>query len=316
MRVPDDKLRLFISHKHDDHKLAKAIKESLGALPTEPEIECFVSGVDIAAGTDWNRTIKQELARSHLLLLLFTNPSLDWDWCLYEAGLFTRFSNDDVQAVVALSDKSPQALRPISNLQGLVATKEEVAKFIGRLCREPWKTTDDWRRGAIASGDIEDDIEVAAAKIAEEFDKAVSSGGTPRDEAYYPCHRVLLDLTQVEKPASKGIPLDARVVVEGSRATSSYTLSVFGATREGKPTWGELVDLVDGSEADWRRELDAAFELAKQKVLFAPITAGFCANDPTDKDRRLYVPQLYRILQSDDRVVGVTIVMDRRAGRE
>ena len=47
-RLPDDRFRIFVSHKHENHALAVAFQQALEAL--SPKIECFVSGVNISAG--------------------------------------------------------------------------------------------------------------------------------------------------------------------------------------------------------------------------------------------------------------------------
>ena len=104
----DGKFRIFISHKEVEHDLACKTREVLRGLSRD--ISCFVSGVDIPAGTDWNRLIKSALAESNLLLLLFSNPDHQWDWCLYEAGLFTRFDVDKPKAVVTIYN--PKAAPP------------------------------------------------------------------------------------------------------------------------------------------------------------------------------------------------------------
>ena len=90
MSGAEDVFKVFISHKHEDHALAIAVKEALEGLQPG-RVDCFVSGVDITAGMDWRREIRSALGQSHLLVLLFTAPSKNWDWCLYEAGLYTRF---------------------------------------------------------------------------------------------------------------------------------------------------------------------------------------------------------------------------------
>src|SRR6516165_6980506 len=81
----------FISHKHEDHALAVEVKKALEGLVRQNLVECFVSGIDITAGMDWRREIRSVLARSHVLLLLYTAPSKNWDWCLYETCLYTSF---------------------------------------------------------------------------------------------------------------------------------------------------------------------------------------------------------------------------------
>src|SRR5262245_23830916 len=101
----DDVFTVFISHKHDDHALAVEVGKALEGLARPKLIDCFVSGSDISAGMDWRREIRNVLAKSHLLVLLYTAPSRSWDWCLYETGLYTRFDRADkneVSSVVCL----------------------------------------------------------------------------------------------------------------------------------------------------------------------------------------------------------------------
>ena len=104
MSIANDVFTVFISHKHEDHALAVEVKNVMQGLNPEL-IDCFVSGVDITAGMDWRRQIRSVLAKSHLLVLLYTTPSSNWDWCLYETGLYTRFdkeSKNEVSSVVCL----------------------------------------------------------------------------------------------------------------------------------------------------------------------------------------------------------------------
>jgi hypothetical protein len=71
MDVSDEKFMVFISHKHDDHALAERVKHLIESL-NRKVITCFVSGHDITAGADWRREVRGALARSHMLVLLFT----------------------------------------------------------------------------------------------------------------------------------------------------------------------------------------------------------------------------------------------------
>jgi hypothetical protein len=217
-RPPDDRFRIFISHKHEDHDLALATHHALENLSSS--IECFVSGVDIAAGADWKREIRAKLAQSHLLILLFTRPSRTWDWCLYETGLFTRFEAEDVSAVVCIFSPDSGAPRPLANLQGVEARTDSVARFLTTLCKETWKVSDDWRLGALAPRIRTSHIENVAATVVDAFPH-----GSRDDTAHHPCHRVVLDLRDIEE-IGDGIPESARVV-EGNGATSSFTLSLF-----------------------------------------------------------------------------------------
>jgi predicted Zn-dependent protease len=56
----DDVFTVFISHKLEDHALAVEVKKALEGL-APGLIDCFVSGTDITAGTDWRREIRSAL---------------------------------------------------------------------------------------------------------------------------------------------------------------------------------------------------------------------------------------------------------------
>jgi hypothetical protein len=278
-----------VSHSSHDHAFAVSVAEALGSLSSD--VECFVSGVSIQAGADWNREIREALGRSHLLLLLFTSPSQDWDWCLYEAGLYTRFHEEQVSSVVSLFRPAGSGPRPLSNLQGVPASSEKVERFLNTLCHETWKASDDWLKGPLAPDASPDLISAAADRIVTAF-PGMRSG----DEVYHPCHRVVLDLTRASNDGF-GIPLDARVV-EGDGATSTYTLSLFRAASGTRSrTWGGLVAAVGGENAAWRHQLDRRFEAALRGELFTPTTATLRAFDPEQRQRRYYRPVLYELVR-------------------
>ena len=233
MSIPDDKFTVFISHKHNDHALAVEVKKAMEGL-SPGLIECFVSGIDITAGMDWRREIRSVLARSHLLVLLFTAPSNNWDWCLYETGLYTRFDRTEVVSVVCMFNPGQASPGPLADLQGVPADTDRVRDFLDKFCRETWKMSDDWRRGPLAPEIAADQLEAAAHAIAEAFRRSGSAS------TYYPCHRVVLSLSESDDIAS-GIPESARVM-EGPNDTSAYTMSLFDlAGGTGKRTWGDLL---------------------------------------------------------------------------
>ena len=174
-RLAEDRFRIFVSHKHEDHALAVVVQQALEGI--SPKIECFVSGVSIAAGADWNHEIRASLAHSHLLILLFTRPTATWDWCLFETGLFTRHDTDDVSAVVCLSDPTETTPSPLANLQGIPARPDAVERFLGDLCRATWRVSDDWRLGALASPRA---ARPAGGRGSENRRRVPRPGGRPR----------------------------------------------------------------------------------------------------------------------------------------
>ena len=292
--MADDVFTVFISHKHDDHALAVEVKKALEGLARPKQlIECFVSGIDITAGMDWRHKIRSVLARSHLLLLLFTTPSKNWDWCLYETGLYTRFDRaekNEVSSVVCLFNPGQALPSPIADLQGVPAETEKVRDFLTLLCQQTWKISDDWRQGALVPKIDRQQLDDAACAIERAFRRSGSSS------TYYPCHRVVLSLSESDNIGS-GIPESASVM-EGPNDTSSYTLSLFDlASGIGKRTWGDLLHGVQGIDSEWRKELDAHFLLALKGELFWPTKSLMRSAGKSRVGTRLYRPILYSIVR-------------------
>jgi hypothetical protein len=287
MDVSDDKFMVFISHKHEDHVLAERVKHLIESL-NKRVITCFVSGHDITAGADWRREVRGALAQSHLLLLLFTVPSKSWDWCLFETGLFTRFDKTDIRAVVCLFNPGQASPSPLADLQGVPAKADKIRAFLDALCRKTWTVSDDWRRGALVPDIKVEKLNEVAEAIEEEFCR---SGST---SAHYPCHRVVLSLSDGD-PIAKGIPDSARVV-EGPNATSAYTMALFDlAGGSGRRTWGDLLKAVRGTDAPWRHELDAQFRQALDETLFGPSLGRMNPGRMNSVHNRLYHPIIYSI---------------------
>ncbi|MGI9643981.1 MAG: toll/interleukin-1 receptor domain-containing protein [Ilumatobacteraceae bacterium] len=303
-KVQQDRFQIFISHKHEDHGVASAIGRQLERLA--PDIECWVSGEDITAASDWRREIRSALADSHLLVLLFTTPVHSWDWCLYEVGLFVRFEQqDDVSSVVCLYDPDGQSPGPLHNVQGVSADPREItSRFLTPLLRETWQVSDDWLKGPLAPKVSDKRLTAAGTAIADAF-----AGAIRGDATSHPCHRVVLDLAGQEYDEADGIP-EAASVVEGPDATTTYTMSFFGrASGRESPTWGDLVEAVSGGKATWRRTLDEQFAAACRGDLFEPMIEPFV----TWAGPRFYRPVLTDVVRpaGAPRPTGLTLVLVR-----
>src|SRR4030095_5403636 len=197
-----EKFCVCVSHKHDDHKCAVTVKTELERLGGSGRIECFVSGSDLFAGSDWATKIRAPLLKSHLLVLLFTEPSQNWDWCLYEAGLFSSLGAAEDLSVVCLYHPQGASPRPLSNLQGVLVQDDAVQRFLNQLCKETWRIAREWRLGALVPEVSCESIKEASDKIIKAFPK-----GGMGDLTYHPCHRLVLDLGAI-KDVGKVIPDD------------------------------------------------------------------------------------------------------------
>ena len=86
MSPPEAKSNLiFVSHKSADKNLAQSIVTLLKGYMDN--VSFFVSE-DIEKGEEWRANIETALKDADFLLLVYTDATYDWSWCLYEAILF------------------------------------------------------------------------------------------------------------------------------------------------------------------------------------------------------------------------------------
>lgn len=116
-RVRDHWTRVFISHKEEDKELAFAVRTVLES--GSGSLRCFVSGSDYSG--DWLATIRSELRSADVLLLLFTSPARQWDWPLYEVGLFTPIEETAPQGAIVYLYSGESRPKPLEHLQGVRA---------------------------------------------------------------------------------------------------------------------------------------------------------------------------------------------------
>lgn len=78
--------KLFISHKAKDERAAlcfeRMLKKKCGNTLN------ILLSEKIKPGVLWHPKILQDLSEADTLILLYTDPSDEWDWCLFEAGFF------------------------------------------------------------------------------------------------------------------------------------------------------------------------------------------------------------------------------------
>lgn len=292
MATGREPFRIFISHKHDDHDAADALATVLGEV--DEQIKCFVSGSHLIAGTDWNAEIRTQLMDSHLLLLLFSEPSKNWDWCLYEAGLFTSLG--DEHSVVCLYQAGGASPRPLKALQGVQVTVPQVQQFLKQLCTETWRVTRKWRLGGLKHKATDEEFLGAATRIVDLFPKPRAEAAPLQHLTHYPCHRVVLDLHGLDC-AHDAIP-DGAQVVEGEGATSTFTMSLFNLTRGLRHrTWRDLVLATNDPNGLWLAHLNQRYAAAIREELFSPalITPMPLIDAYSGQRRRSYRPVIYEI---------------------
>ena len=255
-------LKIFISHKHEDRELAEFLDERMRILSAD-RIKCFISE-QIPTGTDWLDWIKESLLETQVLIMLFTDPSADWDWLLYEAGLYTRLDQVKQGLVICIHNPNIEPPEPIKNLQAVKANQEDMEQFLKKFF------------GTTEILDIESPINETFARseedlprLAEEICNKFSQRPETDPPVYFTRQIVLeVDPTRIE---DGGIPGDS--IVKSDRES----LALFNL--EGSPPVSEnwiWQDLLDQSEDKaWAGELEQAIAAATKGQLGVPMTMAF-----------------------------------------
>jgi TIR domain len=273
-----DCVKIFISHRAEDAALAKSIKKMMEVLAAGRLL--FHISEEMPKGTDWYKWIKDRLVESRMLLLLFTDNTAAWDWCLYEAGLFTQWDDDTRRIICLHTSRQPPA--PLNHLQSVPALGEEISLFLRQLLVETELTgLESPLNATLASNPAE--LKRAAEKIA----KAMRREAVRQD---YLTRCILINIERPTRLVAEGIPDDA--VID----SDAESLALFNK-KMGKWTWGDLVGgSKEGAERRWIVELNRAVRQASSRSLVDPILATLRVR----QTGRSYRPVLHRVSTKSD----------------
>ena len=98
-----EKPLLFISHKHDDARIASVL-ESFVRVRSGGRVEVHQSSSAAARGPRIGRNLNQELLdalwRAGAVVLLYTSSDQDWEYCMWECGVATVPSSPATRVIV------------------------------------------------------------------------------------------------------------------------------------------------------------------------------------------------------------------------
>jgi hypothetical protein len=269
------KVKIFISHKKIDADAACAIQRSLERLGTRDRLTVFVSA-HMTGGTDWFRWIQESLSESNLLLLLYTDRTEDWDWCMYEAGLFTDLKEVDTRKVVCIqsTDDRPE---PLKHLQAVKAQSGDLVSFLEEL----YLKTELLKLDVPLSPWLEDrklEIEQEAANMANALTRR-------KVETHHFGLHMFLHVFNPEEIEENKIPPKALVTSD-----QSYLWSLFDK-EPGTWHWEDLEkEARKNKDQMWLTDLAGAIYRAKEKKKVKPIHTSFMSL----AENKSYRPVLYR----------------------
>src|SRR5690348_4343511 len=128
----EKRVGIFVSHKHDDRLAAMHIKGRFEELGGE-RLDVYVSEL-IPTGEQWDPKIHQWLKESDWLLLLYTGPGVEWDWCLYETGFFAGSHETNTKRLVCLHREGVELPGPLKAWEA--ATEENCEGLLDEIFRK------------------------------------------------------------------------------------------------------------------------------------------------------------------------------------
>ncbi len=293
----DGKLHIFISHKLKDKKLAETIKKKLGVLGGV-QLEMFLSE-NIAFGYNWDDEVHAALERSDWLFLLYTDPSAEWDWCLYETGYFSAGIKAGKHAPICLHSPGIVPPNPIVRWKTVPADEHNVVNLLGQLYGEPPREGVPAIRHDLVE-DYRDTLTSTAAEIVDAF------GTKPEQFWWTNFFRLTLGGNQITKLREDGCIDDKAEVTSDISSLKLFNLNT------DRCEWFDIKQQLDEESLGWIDALGCIMQDAcLQRVPRYPISRF---HPPGDK-QQLYRPVVYRLDKMSDQSICFKILLIKATGQ-
>lgn len=291
---------IFISHKHCDRGIADVLRNFI-YQNTAGHIDVFQSSSPCARGprpgAALNRELVDQLWRSNLLLLVYTDSDKDWGYCMWEAGVALKPESPDTNIIVLQCGKDrPQVFQDRVGIN--MRKREEVQRFVNEFL-----TGSEFipRLGEPASGFTPHSDQIT--RIANAFFQELSSV-LPAEENISeewpacPYMQLSLDLCECDPAKLRQLPDNERVALVREHClvidADMYCAYLFGYPQF--PRQLRFHDLVREWEDRFRHEAAWADSLSSQLTAAAmwqfPEISWKCMEG---NDNYLYAPVLTRV---------------------
>jgi hypothetical protein len=261
-------INVFFSYKSKDEKTAKAVvdvlrKNSAGKLSITYQAD-FTENI---SGRLWRDKITTEICKANWFILLLPDPSDDWDWCLFETGIFEG-QQSAADRLICLHHPDIEVPDPIEGYHAVAATASEVVKFLRMVF-----INDNPLYGL-------DPVNPALAEnLAELSDKIVEAISPPRKNLFKQPLMPWIEIC-VDNPQNMTRMEDLNHAV--IQYANKDALDLFDFLDQ-PDTWGDLVEVIEKFSNDnrWQNELFHVVRKIGSGRRFEQIQAVF--NTASDK---------------------------------
>ena len=129
--IINNKIDVFFSYKSKDEKTARKVVEQLRVFAGDKLRITYAADFPRDAGTNWSKKIRESIKKAQWFILLLPDPSADWDWCLFETGMFRgKMVSDKVNRLFCLHHPDVQPPPQIKEFQAIKAEVDNVQSFL------------------------------------------------------------------------------------------------------------------------------------------------------------------------------------------
>lgn len=128
----EQKINIFFSYKmRQDEMTAKLVVDQL-LSSSAGKLNITYAGIfEKDPGGKWNKKICEAIKKAHWFILLLPDPSVEWDWCLYETGMFSRgVLTDKLNRIICLHHPDQHLPPQIQEFQSVRAEQETLEGFL------------------------------------------------------------------------------------------------------------------------------------------------------------------------------------------
>lgn len=254
---------------------ARAIVKTLRKYSADKIEIIYQDDFPKSSGKEWRKLISEAIKKSNWFILLLPDPSEDWDWCLFETGLFEaqRQSGD---RLICLHHPQTEVPDQINIYQAISAEVPKVKAFLETMFIDEGPIPG---MKAINTA-IEDDIDDIANQIV--------SAILPKKTKYY--RQIFEPWISIKAPPKENGSHDSHIdniVIDDSNPEA---LELFEFIRQ-PATWGELQSgLSVENDGRWREEFSAAIKRVGDGRKWSPVQSVFQA-----QSGKIYRPTIHGV---------------------
>lgn len=166
---------VFISHRHDDKALADVIRQTFlrfsgGSIRIHQSSSAQAEGPQ--GGRNLTTQLRKLLEEASALILVYTEPAEDWQYCMWECGLATAGAPDTRVVLFECTGQIPKIFE--GEVRVNVRDRESVQRFMNEIF-----TKDQFFPGFGKRTNFKDngeEVVAAAEELCGQFDKLLFAG--------------------------------------------------------------------------------------------------------------------------------------------